>query len=363
MASRTTLALAAFVTALACAAPALAEPSAADKATARNLMAEGRAARERGDANAALKAFSGADAIMHVPTTGLELARSQAAVKALVEARDTALHVVRLPEAANEPPPFHAAREAALALVKELDKRIPTLAIAVGGGATAQVTIDGVDVPAAELAQPRRLNPGHHTVQASFGGAATGGAKSGSVDRQVDLAEGDAKRVSLEAPAVAGSAPPPGGQQAPEAEPASAAEHADTASENPPPEAPSSRMSPAGTVLTFGGFGLAGVGLIAGAVTGLITLTTTSSIKSSGHCFGDTCGPEEHDRISSANTMATIANVSFAVAGAGAVAGLVGLLLPKTSSQPPADDTATTPTTSRIEPWIGVGSAGVRGQF
>jgi hypothetical protein len=320
-------------------------------------MAEGRAARDRGDANAALKAFSAADGIMHVPTTGLELARAQLAVKALVEARDTALRVVRAPEGANDPAPFHAAREAAMALAKDLDKRIPTLAIAVSGGPPAHVTIDGVEVPAAELAQPRRVNPGHHTVQASFDGVAA------SVDRQVDLAEGDAKRVSLEAPATAGSAPPPSGQQEAAAEPAGA-EHAESTTDNAQPEAPASTMSTGAKVLTFGGFGLAGVGLIAGAVSGLVTLTATSSIKSSGHCFGDTCGPEEHDRISSANTTALIANVSFAVAGAGAVAGLVGLLLPKTGgapSQPPSEEPGTT--TSRIEPWLGIGSAGVRGTF
>jgi hypothetical protein len=354
MASRKTLALAAFAAALVCAGPAIAEPSAADKASARSLMADGRAARDRGDASAALKAFSAADGIMHVPTTGLELARAQAAVKALVEARDTALRVVRAPEGASDPAPFRAAREAAAALANELDKRIPTLAITVAG-APAQVTIDGVDVPAAELAQPRRLNPGHHTVQASFGGVAT------SVDRQVDLAEGDAKRVSLDAPAAAGTVPPAGGPQESGAEPAAASEHADTATDNPQPDATASRMSPGATVLTWGGFGVAGVGLIAGAVSGLITLTATSSIKSSGHCYGDTCGPEENDRISSANTTAMISNVSFAVAGAGAVAGLVGLLLPRTGAPPPADNAGST--TSRIEPWLGIGSAGVRGTF
>ena len=46
-----------------------ADPSAADKETARALMNEGRTDRDKGDLKAAVKAFAAADALMHVPTT------------------------------------------------------------------------------------------------------------------------------------------------------------------------------------------------------------------------------------------------------------------------------------------------------
>ena len=75
------------------AAEARAEPSASDKETARGLMATGRADRSNHDLAGALKAFTGADAIMHVPTTGLEVAKAQIDLGLLVEARDTALRV------------------------------------------------------------------------------------------------------------------------------------------------------------------------------------------------------------------------------------------------------------------------------
>jgi hypothetical protein len=195
------------------------------------------------------------------------------------------------------------------------------------------------------------VNPGHHTVQA------------GAFERQVDLEEGDAKKVALDAQAT-GAQPPAAGQAEPPAtEPGAGAssEHTEPANDGTAPaDAPASGRSAVANVLTYGGFGVAGAGVILCAVTGLITLTTTSSIKSSGHCYGDTCGPEEYDRISTANTTATISNVSFAVAGAGAVAGLVGLLLPKTGGSPAGDAGRST---SRIEPWLGIGSAGVRGSF
>jgi len=65
-------------------AVAAAEPSPADKETARGLMAEGRSGRDKGDLKGALKAFAAADSIMHVPTTGVEVARTQAALGQLV---------------------------------------------------------------------------------------------------------------------------------------------------------------------------------------------------------------------------------------------------------------------------------------
>src|SRR5260370_20281790 len=93
--------------------PASAEPTTADRATARSLMAEARADRERGDLTHASEAFAAADALMHVSTTGLELARTQAAMGRLVDAADKALRVTRLPDGPNDPVPFRRAHEAA----------------------------------------------------------------------------------------------------------------------------------------------------------------------------------------------------------------------------------------------------------
>ena len=45
---------------------------------------------------------------MHVPTTGYEVAHQEAALGMLVEARDMALRVTRLPAEAHEPAPFDA---------------------------------------------------------------------------------------------------------------------------------------------------------------------------------------------------------------------------------------------------------------
>ena len=61
-----------------------AEPSAADRQTARTLLIKGRNKLKAGDAEGALADFRAAHAIMHVPPTGLDLARAQVALGQLV---------------------------------------------------------------------------------------------------------------------------------------------------------------------------------------------------------------------------------------------------------------------------------------
>jgi hypothetical protein len=233
----------------------------------------------------------------------------------------------------KEPGPFKAARDAATALGEELAERIPSLTINVRNvpdGATAQVTIDGAPVPPQTTGEPRKLDPGHHVVVAKAGTA--------EGKQEVDLAERDAKTIAVELPAEA------------------AAPASDTSTEAQPAQEDAGR-SPASKALVIGGFGAAGVGLIVGSITGILSLSKTSSIKSSAACEGSVCNPSEDGDISSARTMATVSTVSFVVAGAGAVAGVVGLLIHGPGS------TKENPAAAWIEPTFSPGSFGVRGRF
>jgi len=155
--------------------PALAEPSAADKETARNLMKEGDDKFAAHDYPGAMKAYQAAHAIMQVPTTGLPLARAQIERGLLVEARDTLLQVMRMPREPNEPGAYGKAREEAGPLAMKLADRIPSVTITVEApsGTQADVNIDGVAVPPAGLGTPRKVNPGAHTVVASASGFKT----------------------------------------------------------------------------------------------------------------------------------------------------------------------------------------------
>jgi hypothetical protein len=341
-------------------APAFAgEPSAADKETARGLMTEGRADRDKGDLKGALKAFAGADAIMKVPTTGLELARAQAAVGQLVEARDTALRVTRSPEKPGEPAPFKAARDAASALNDQLEGRIPSLTVNVKNvpsGSSPTLTIDGVDVPSEVIGQPRKLDPGHHVVEVKAGTAYG--------KQELDVAEKESKEIAIELPAQSATTAAGG---------ATDTGTTDTA-QQPEQPADTGGRSGGSKVMIFGGFGLAAVGAIAGTVTGLMSMSKTSSIKNSSACAGNVCNPSEDGDISSAKTLATISTVSFIAGGVGVAVGVIGLFVGGGSSGEPS---ATTPAQSpdappseessrlrlHVTPWIGLGSAGVSGTF
>lgn len=354
MASRLLLASSLVAVAVALSSVASAEPTAADKETARGLMAEGRADRDKGDLKAALKAFSGADAIMHVPTTGLEVAKTQAALGLLVEARDTALRVSRSPAAPGEPPPFKQARDAANTLNDDIESRIPSVTVTVKNvpdGATPVVTIDDASLPLAVLGEPRKVNPGHHVIVAKAGGA--------DAKQEIDLAEKEHKDVAIELPAPSASAAAAGGGT----DTTGATSDTTATPEQPETTGGKSGFSKA---LTIGGISLAGAGVVAGTITGILSMSKTNGIKSSSFCQGTACGPPEYSDISTARTMATISTISFVAAGAGAVFGIVGLLTGNSSSagstapeKPPGDDS----TTSRIEPWLGVGAAGLRGTF
>lgn len=155
---------------------ASAEPSAADRDTARGLVIEGRKQFSAGDFKGSLGSFRRAHAIMGVPTTGVGVAKALASLGQLVEARDAALEVVRMPVEPDGPRAFLDAQSEANTLAEALAGRIPALQIKVDGptpGAAVTVKIDGVHIPSAATGEPRKVDPGLHQVTASAPGFAT----------------------------------------------------------------------------------------------------------------------------------------------------------------------------------------------
>jgi hypothetical protein len=318
-----------------------ADPTAADKETARRLMAEGRAHRDAKDFAAALQSFQAADALMHVPTTGLEVARTEIALGQLVEARDKLIAVTRIPQVPNEPKPFVDARTAAQALSTDVAARIPTLKVTLQGvppGATAKVLVDGAEIPPAALLARRTLDPGHHVISARVG---DGDPKTA----EVDLAEKASEEVALDlsvTPGTPSSEAPPSTEAATEAAP-----------ENPSRD----------HTLAFIGFGVGAAGLLTGSITGVLAISNFNSAKSEG-CVGTRCPPASYSALNTANTMATVSTVGFIVAGVGAVVGVVGLFVGK-PTPPPAPEASAPSETGKLEvhPWLGLGSAGLSGTF
>jgi len=339
--STSAAALIAVALALSTAHTAHATPSAGDRETARSLVEEGKQKRDKNDLQGALEAFRAADAIMHVPTTGMLVARTQVQLGLLVDARDTAVRVARLVPAPDDPPPFTQARKEAEQLADELAPRIPTLKVTLQGvqadGTRARVTIDEAPVAVAALVAPRKMNPGHHVVVAKLGGQ----------DRQqeVDLAERDAKEVTLDLTGLEAVAE--GGEEG--GQPGGAG----AGGVEPPGEKERTKTSP----LVYAGFGVGAVGLVVGSVAGILTLSKKDT--ASQKCQDFKCPPAAYDDLDAANGMATISTVGFVVAGIGATVGVIGLIVGggKAAPKSPAASAAS------VTPWIGPGSAGLRGAF
>lgn len=300
--------------------PCAAELTAGDKETARTLMTEGRDRRAKGDHKGALESFKAADAIMHVPTTGLEVGRTLIDLGLLMEARDTLLAVARSTPKPDDPEPFAKARLTAGELAESIAPRIASVTFKLTGvppGTVTVVLVDGVELAASNLAVARKINPGAHVVVVKGGGA--------EKTTTFEVPEGATKEVSLDfSDAKPHEAPPAA-----------------------PPDAPTS-VSP----LVWAGFGVGGLGLVAGSITGVMHLSKTSTLKSA--CPNGKCPSSIADDYDQAKTYGTISTISFVVAGVGAAVGVVGLLLPR---KPPTAGAV------HVTPWISVGMAGVAGSF
>ncbi len=313
---------------------AFADASPAEKETARALMTDGRQKREQNDFAAALKSFEAADALMHVPTTGLEVARTHVALGHLVEGRDALRRVLLIPTRADDPAPFQEARTAAERLDSELTDRIPAIKLVVRAAPSPPwITVDGIHLPPEAAGVPFRLNPGHHEV--------TGKVGETKVVKQVDVRERELADVSLD---FSGAVAPPS---------VGSSQDASQASSDG-----STSSSGSSHTLTYIAFGVGGAGIAAGVVTGLLAMGAKSSAQ--GGCVDGRCPPATWGDVDSAHSFATISTVAFIVGGVGVGAGVVSLLVGGKSS---ARATGTGGAKPHATPWIGAGSAGVTGTF
>ncbi|HVH42015.1 MAG TPA: hypothetical protein VM925_06715 [Labilithrix sp.] len=287
-------------------AHAHAEPSLADRETARSLMDDGDKKREAGDLKGALESYRQADVLMSVPTTGIEVARTQVSLHQFLQARETLGRVIRLPVKPNEPAPFTAARRAAETLNAELAPRIPAVQVVITNldpGVTPQVLVDDEQIPPAAVSAPRKVNPGPHVITVKAGTA--------ELKQDVEVAERDNKTVTF-----------------------------DFKDQIPPPPPPQGGRSTSSKVLLFGGFGVALVGIGVGTVTGLMSLAKVSDLKP--QCKNDICPSKLQGERDSAETLGNVSTIAFVAGGVGLAAGVVGLFASGSSPKkdPPSSSEA-----------------------
>jgi hypothetical protein len=272
------------------------EPNEIDRDAARALVQQGDARAHDGDWSGALTAYRRADDIMKVPTTSIEVGRAALKLGKLVEAKRAFERAAKHEPTPGEPKPFTRARSEARRMAEELEPRLAHLKIAVRGaadGVEVNVTID--DEPVEAWARERPFDPGMHVVVASADGHEP-------ATESLVLGEGEKRELTLTLSKIG-----------PEVQ---------GATEPTPEPAGGSGMWP----LAVTGLGVAGAGLLVGAITGGISLSDASAVKDS--CDEDgACAPEVADQLDRSRTLANVSTASFVIAGVGAIVGVIGLVL------------------------------------
>lgn len=313
-----------------CAGSALAEPSAADRATARSLAGEGYQALQTKDYATAADRFSRADSLVHAPTLMIDWARSLVGLGKFVEAQERYEQIIREGVDPKSPKSWQKALSDAGTELAALKPRLAWITISISGSSEARLTIDGAPVPPAAIGVRRAINPGERTLRVVAKGYL-------AQKKTLALAEGSdtVADFTLE--------PDPDQQAAPstllDAAPVAAA----------PSSAPKRSLVP-----MYVAFGVGGAGIVMGGVTGALALGKKSSLSKSCNSAGQ-CPSSESGALGSYHTLGIISGASFAL---GIVAiGTGGALWFFNRSTQPAEQGLT------LHPYVGLASVGAIGSF
>lgn len=306
---------------------AQAQPSDADKSTARQLAIAGLEALEKKDFARAADRFGRADALFPAPTVTLGLARARRGLGQLVAAQEAYSRLLHAPVTVDASAVFRQAMEDARVELAALAPKVPSVIIEVKGVDAPKVTLDGADVPVAALGVPRSADPGKHVVRAAAPGFITG-------ESTVELAEGASQRVTLELRRGEGSA---------------------AALAVTPAVAPGSDSGPAPKssqrVLGMTTAGVGAAGLLLGGIVGGLALSKHSTLAK--ECPSGHCAPTAKPDLDSYHTLTTVSTAGFIGGGVLAAAGVVLMVtVPKAKLQ-----------TATITPMLGLGYLGAQGTF
>jgi hypothetical protein len=297
-------------------------------------MDDGKARIKAADLPHAIEAFQKANDIMHVPTTGMALAKAHLMAGHLVEARDAALEVTRSPREAGEPAVFDSARRQARELDAQLKPRIPMLRIRVHGGTPSRVAVDDVEIASSIIGEPVAVNPGKRVVTAK-------GADGVEVKGEIELAEREVREIELTLPGKGGDGGKAGGTPAPASTSGTSSASSPSKTDATPPAAgePDRRdlvRTPVARGMLYGGAIAGAVGVAAGIVTGAFTLSKAHDV--TPQCDNNVCAPSAKSDLDTALTFGTVSTIAFVVGVVGCGVAVVGYLLPlrpQGESRPP----------------------------
>ncbi len=319
-------------------APAVhaAPPEAADRA--RVLAQEGGDLLDAKKYAEALDRVTRAEQIYHAATNVLMMAQAHEGLGHLATALSFYEKLAAEPLPPAAPRAFLEAQQVGKERIRALLAQVPSILVVVRGldaGEVAQVRIDG-EPYALDSGAAKRADPGPHVVEVTS-------SAHPRLERTVTLPnQGGVVTVEMPLSAPRAGSTPSGAQT--------------EAAPPPPAETGQTTQARGSLALPLFAFGVGAVGIGVGAVTGAMSLSNVSDLRS--HCPNNQCPPSQQSEIDSTKTLGVVSTVGFVVGGVGAAAGAVLLLL-----RHPAAETAATARGSGVTPWIGAGSAGVEGRF
>lgn len=301
--------------------PRLARAQSAEaRERARDLAGQGFEALKNKDYASAEDLFRRADELVHAPTLELDHARALVGMGKLVEGHEQYEQVIREGVAANAPWQWRMAVVQAQPELAAVDRRLAWLKISVHGAKAPVVDVDGKLVPRAALGVRRATNPGQSVVSVRAEGFLP-------IQRSLTLQEGASIDLDLTLEADPSVVPvvvePPQPERVLVLAP-------------PPPAAAPDRTLPI-VLLSVGG-----AALVAGGITGILTLDARSDLRRS--CGGSVCVPTNDDDYTDLrqkrDKYRTLGSVSGAALVLGAGAALTGGAILLFSGKPAASDSA-----------------------
>lgn len=314
------------------ASPASAQPvDDATRSTARALGEEGLALLASQQYGEALEKFDKALALVQAPTLGVRAARCLEKLGRLVEASERYRLVGGMEIDPTAPPAFREAQVEAQAQAQAerdaLLPRIPSIVIQVEGAEVSGVSlhIDGKPIPVSVLGLKRPIDPGAHHFEAR--------RNERVVVEDRTLQEGESASLILRLP-------PEAPRRAPPAPPPRVVVYGDESTTQP--------------TVGWIGVSVGGLGILAGVTTWLLALDRRADLDDM--CPDRTCDPTpgNTDTLDAYETFRTATVISL-VAGGVALGGGITILVTAPSRKAPR--------VQAVEPWIGAGSAGIRGAF
>ncbi len=211
--------------------------------------------------------------------------------------------------------------------LREVREATPSVAITAKDPAgkdtvAVQIYVDG-QLRASQLTgKPLLLDPGPHTIRLHHGQATP-------IEQKIVATEGEKARVI----AVQFVAP-------------------ETDHPTPPIDDEPAGVSP----WVYVGFGVGAAGLLVGTITGIVTLTRSSSLED--ECPEYQCPADKQSELDSAFTLAHVSTAGFVVGGVGVAVGVLALLVGGSSKPDDSHQSGVS-----VQPLVGLGTVGLSGRF